>query len=312
MIHPDAAETDRHRGAGDQQSRRRHARCAEALDQPAGDKSRTVHRHHMPLDPEVGGLLGKAVHMHGERRGGHQKIHYHIGHRAAEHRGGKARLADNLAQRPPSANAGRRGLCWRHACQQNGGERRHQRLSEEGEGEGMSRPEVHGAGDQHRANDPGGHAAAHHQRQRAGATFRSDAVGGGKAKTERHRGIGAAKHRGETKQQKRAQHHRQSGRQTGNHPGAGTGHKRGFAAPLTRQRAERQNRGRHPQHKQGDRQRGQRRAGGDGIADDSASGVEHHRVGAGQRLSDGQADDIVVLRRQRQHLFARHPLFSPV
>ena len=171
---------------------------------------------------------------------------------------------------------------------------------------------MHGAGDQHRANDPGGHAAAHHQRQRAGTTFRSDAVGGGKAKTERHRGIGAAKHRSEAKQQKRAQHHRQSGRQTGDHPGAGSGHKRGFAAPLTRQRAEKQNRGRHPQHKQGDRQRGQRRAGGNRVTHNGAGGVEDHRVGAGQRLSGSQAKDIFVLHRQRQHVFCRHPLFSPV
>lgn len=241
-----------------------------------------------------------------------RKIHHHIGHRAAEYRSGKTRLADNLAQRPPSAHAGRGGLRRRHPSQQKGGQHCNQRLSEEGDGEGMCRPEVHGAGDQHRANDPGGHTAAHHQRQRTGATRRGDAVGGGKTKTERHGSIGAAKHRGETKQQKRIQHYRQGGRQSGHHPGAGAEPERRFAAPRSRQRAERQNGGRHPQHKQGDRQRGQRRAGGNRVTHYRAGSVEDHRVGAGQRLSGSQAKDVFVLHRQRQHVFCRHPLFSPV
>ena len=198
-----ATEPGENRSGANHQPRSRNPHGAETVDKLAGKKSRSVHGDHMPLDPQIRCLLGNTVHVHRQGRGCHQEVHHHIGDSGAEYRSQKAGLTHDLAQRTPGGGRCRRcGLCRDHPLQDEGRHYCHQRLAEKGNGKGIGRPEVHGAGHQHRADDASQHAAAHHQRQRPGSPLRRDAVRGGKAEAERNRGIGSAKKRGETKQQK--------------------------------------------------------------------------------------------------------------
>ena len=249
--------------------------------------------------------------MHGKRRRGHQEVHHHIGYCAAKNRPGKTRLAHDFAQRAPARFGLRRRLGGFYSQQDQRGYRRHQPLSDKGHRKGVRRPQIHGRGHQHRADDPRRHAAAHNQRERPRAPLAADAVGSGKAEGHRHRRIGAAEKGRETEQPERSDRDRQRRQRSRQHAGAGTDHKDRFAPASSGQRAKRQNTGRHPQHKYGDGQRGQRRRGRDGVAHNRPGGVKHHRVCPCERLRRRQANNILVLLSDGQRYLSAHDSLYP-
>ena len=90
------------------QARRHHAAQPEAQDQRAGEEARRIHADHMPLDAERGLADRMIAHHHGKRRRGHQQIHHRIARKPAGRRYDEARLAHDLAERPPGGEAAHR------------------------------------------------------------------------------------------------------------------------------------------------------------------------------------------------------------
>ena len=195
--------------------------------------------------------------------------------------------------RPPARSAAV-GLGRRDAGEDKCGQRRHARLRQEGGGEHVGHPQIHGVGDQLRADDTGEDAAGHHQRQGAGPLVGRHAIGGGEAEGEDNRRIGAAEEGRRAEQPERADDDGKRRQQADQDAADRTGKEGGAPAVTLGDGAGRQRAGGHADDEDGDRKRRQRRGRCQRMPDDRAGGEDHDGVGAGQRLDDGEADDIAA------------------
>ena len=121
------------RYADQQQTHHHYPLGTEARDQFAGKKARREHGDHMPLQTEVGGFRGVAMHMHGQRGSGHQEVHQGVGNGAASGGGNKARLPGNGAKRSTTLDLFLHRFRQPHAEQNKRGEHGHHGLSEKGD-----------------------------------------------------------------------------------------------------------------------------------------------------------------------------------
>ncbi|CFN66726.1 Uncharacterised protein [Bordetella pertussis] len=165
----------------------------------------------------------------------------------------------------------------------------------------MRRPPVHCPGHQLRAHDTGGDAPRHDQRQRPRAALRRHAIGGRETKRQHHCRIAAAKEGRQAEQPEPAHDDGRHGQQACQYASQGSRQEGGAPAMPAGNRARGKNARRHADHENRNRQGRQHRRWGQHVADNRASGVDHHRVRARQRLRDGQAPDIAALNPVGQY-----------
>ncbi|MNS97752.1 hypothetical protein D3C72_1320980 [compost metagenome] len=99
MHHGLARQRDAHADGIEHHTGKHDLHHAKALDQMPGEKARSKHADHMPLQHACGGAEIKAAHIHGQRRGGHQQVHDAVAGRSRQRGDRKPRLPKQLAHR---------------------------------------------------------------------------------------------------------------------------------------------------------------------------------------------------------------------
>jgi hypothetical protein len=279
-----------HRGDATEQ----HAADAEPAHQQRRRQRGQVHAEQVRRDHR-GRLAARiaVVHVHADRRRGHDEAHHRVGHEAAEYRDPIGGQLQDLAQRPRALLA--RGRARRGIAEARQYQRRDRaQPGEHQERAGELRPAAEVArqrADQRRA-DRRAERAEHHRGDRAAGELGRDELGGGEAVLLDERHVAAEQEATDAEQREAGTRDRPGTEQRGEHrdPGAAD-HRRASTDALHQQRGGDRRR-RDTEHGQRHRQRGEFRQRRDAGADDAAEREQREGAAGREALGDGEDPDV--------------------